>query len=69
MTDESALTAGGSRRTRGSWQEKSWVVGVVAGRDAYAFDCNELVEKNAGRHSGRETQGPAAGADQIRFSP
>lgn len=32
-------------RDDGSWNEKSWVVGVVAGGAERAFDWNELVEK------------------------
>lgn len=40
-------TRGGSLtgRDAGSWQEKSWVVGVVAGGQSRAFDWNELAEK------------------------
>lgn len=32
-------------RDPASWQEKSWVVGVVAGKASRAFDWNELAEK------------------------
>lgn len=40
-TNESALTGRDSR----SWQRKSWVVGVLAGSAARAFDWNELVRE------------------------
>ncbi len=40
-TNESALTG----RDRESWREKFWVVGVIAGAVARAFDWNELVRE------------------------
>ncbi len=40
-TNESRLTG----RNAESWQEKSWVVGVVAGGAAHAFDWNDLVRE------------------------
>jgi hypothetical protein len=40
-TNESALTG----RDPGSWRRKSWVVGVLAGNAARAFDWNELVRE------------------------
>lgn len=40
-TSESKLTG----RDPASWQEKSWVVGVLAGGEARAFDWNELVRE------------------------
>jgi len=40
-TSQSALTG----RDSGSWQRKSWVVGVLAGNAARAFDWNELVRE------------------------
>lgn len=42
-TNESALTGRDAR----SWQRKSWVVGVLAGHAARAFDWNELVRERA----------------------
>jgi hypothetical protein len=39
-SSKSSLTG----RDPGSWQEKSWVVGIVAGGAARAFDWNELVQ-------------------------
>ena len=42
-TNESALTG----RDDTSWAEKSWIVGVLAGDGARAFDWNELVESRA----------------------
>ena len=42
-TNESRLTG----RDPESWREKSWVVGVVAGGQARAFDWNDLVHQRA----------------------
>lgn len=43
--DEGTIKSGLEKRNAGSWEFKSWVVGVVADGHAKAFDWNELLQK------------------------
>jgi hypothetical protein len=43
--DKGTIKSGLEKRDSGSWQMKSWVIGVVHNNFAKAYDWNELVEK------------------------
>lgn len=43
--DAGTINSGLEKRDTGSWQFKSWVVGVLAGENAKAYDWNELIQK------------------------
>ncbi len=43
--DNGTIASGLEKRDSGSWKMKSWVVGVVKGNTAKAYDWNELVNK------------------------
>ncbi|MBO9562029.1 MAG: DUF3179 domain-containing protein [Niastella sp.] len=43
--DNGTIGSGLEKRDSGSWQMKSWIVGMVQGEQAKAYDWNELVDK------------------------